>query len=175
MINETWLDNSSAISKNFQCIPVHVERNWEYMRAISKKVRQNLIQLLSNACNHGARHNLSGCGRSMDEGQDGRFRGPHTELDHFRKQKTNLFQEFTRRSLHSGSTRISLGTRNQLPVRPIDEGRISVESEPGQGSSYRIYCRPNHDRDRRRQRRRRSQDPPGHPLEDELGTWNHMR
>jgi CheY-like chemotaxis protein/anti-sigma regulatory factor (Ser/Thr protein kinase) len=122
---------------------VRVPQELGAMRADITKVRQILFNLLSNASkftDHGA---ISiDVDRSMDEGQDWiRFRVADTGIGITPKQKTNLFQEFTQADVSIARKYGGTGLGLAISYRYVKlmKGRISVESEPGQGSVFTVH------------------------------------
>ena len=143
MINEMVTTLHPAISKNSNAIQVHVAEELGVMRADITKVRQILFNLLSNACKFTEHGTISvGVDRSMDEGQDWiRFRVTDTGIGITPKQKTNLFQEFTQADVSIARKYGGTGLGLAISYRYVRlmKGRISVESEPGQGSVFTVY------------------------------------
>ena len=143
MINEMVTTPHPAISKNSNAIQVHVAEELGVMRADITKVRQILFNLLSNACKFTEHGTISvGVDRSTDEGQDWiRFRVTDTGIGITPKQKTNLFQEFTQADVSIARKYGGTGLGLAISYRYVRlmKGRISVESEPGQGSVFTVY------------------------------------
>ena len=143
MINEMVTTLHPAISKNSNAIQVHVAEELGVMRADITKVRQILFNLLSNACKFTEHGTISvGVDRSTDEGQDWiRFRVTDTGIGITPKQKTNLFQEFTQADVSIARKYGGTGLGLAISYRYVRlmKGRISVESEPGQGSVFTVY------------------------------------
>jgi signal transduction histidine kinase/CheY-like chemotaxis protein len=143
MINEMVTTLHPAISKNSNAIQVHVAEELGVMRADITKVRQILFNLLSNACKFTEHGTISvDVDRSMDEGQDWiRFRVTDTGIGITPKQKANLFQEFTQADVSIARKYGGTGLGLAISYRYVRlmKGRISVESEPGQGSVFTVH------------------------------------
>ena len=143
MIEEMVATLHPAIAKNSNTIEVRVPEELGAMRADITKVRQILFNLLSNASkftDHGA---ISiDVDRSTDEGQDWiRFRVADTGIGITPKQKANLFQEFTQADVSIARKYGGTGLGLAISYRYVKlmKGRISVESEPGQGSVFTVH------------------------------------
>jgi signal transduction histidine kinase/ActR/RegA family two-component response regulator len=143
MIDEMVTTLNPAISKNSNTIQVHLAEQLGVMRADITKVRQILFNLLSNASKFTDHGVISvDVDRSKDEGQDWiRFRVTDTGIGISAKQKANLFQEFTQADVSIarkyGGT--GLGLAISYRYARLMNGRISVESEPGQGSVFTVH------------------------------------
>jgi signal transduction histidine kinase/ActR/RegA family two-component response regulator len=132
-----------AAAKNGNKIKVQMSDNLGMMRADITKVRQILFNLLSNACkftDHGS--------VSIDVDQNTtvsqewiRFRIRDTGIGITAQQKENLFKEFaqadTSISRKYGGTGLGLAITHRFVH--LMRGRISVESEPGKGSTFTVY------------------------------------
>ena len=142
MIDEMVSTLHPAISKNSNTIRVHLAEDLGVMRADITKVRQILFNLLSNASKFTDHGTISlDVDRSTEEGKDWiRFRIADTGIGITAKQKANLFQEFTQADVSIarkyGGTGLGLAISYRY-VRLMN-GRISVESEPGQGSAFTV-------------------------------------
>jgi CheY-like chemotaxis protein/anti-sigma regulatory factor (Ser/Thr protein kinase) len=142
MIEEMVSTLHPAISKNSNTIRVHLAEDLGAMRADITKVRQILFNLLSNASKFTDHGTISlDVDRSTEEGKDWiRFRIADTGIGITAKQKANLFQEFTQADVSIarkyGGTGLGLAISYRY-VRLMN-GRISVESEPGQGSVFTV-------------------------------------
>ena len=143
MIDEMVTTLHPAISKNSNTIQVHLAEDLGAMRADITKVRQILFNLLSNASKFTDHGTISvDVDRSTEEDQDWiRFRVADTGIGITAKQKGNLFQEFTQADVSIarkyGGTGLGLAISYRY-VRLMN-GRISVESEPGQGSVFTVH------------------------------------
>jgi CheY-like chemotaxis protein/anti-sigma regulatory factor (Ser/Thr protein kinase) len=113
------------------------------MRADATKVRQILFNLMSNACKFTERGTISlDVSQSVSEGHEWiRFRVKDTGIGISAKQQQNLFQEFTQAdatiSRKYGGT--GLGLAISYRFVQMMKGRISVESQAGQGSTFTVY------------------------------------
>jgi signal transduction histidine kinase/CheY-like chemotaxis protein len=143
MIEEMVSTLHPAISKNSNTIRVHLAEDLGVMRADITKVRQILFNLLSNASKFTDHGTISlDVDRRTEEGKDWiRFRIADTGIGITAKQKANLFQEFTQADVSIarkyGGTGLGLAISYRY-VRLMN-GRISVESEPGQGSVFTVH------------------------------------
>jgi signal transduction histidine kinase/CheY-like chemotaxis protein/uncharacterized membrane protein affecting hemolysin expression len=143
MIEEMVNTLQPAISKNSNTIQVHLAEELGVMRADITKVRQILFNLLSNACKFTDHGTISvDVNRSTDQGEDWiRFQVTDSGIGISAKQKANLFQEFTQAdvsiSRKYGGT--GLGLAISYRYARLMKGRISVESEPGQGSVFTVH------------------------------------
>ncbi len=143
MIEEMVATLHPAIAKNSNTMEVRVPQELGAMRADITKVRQILFNLLSNASKFTDHGTISiDVDRSMDEGQDWiRFRVADTGIGITPKQKTNLFQEFTQADVSIARKYGGTGLGLAISYRYVKlmKGRISVESEPGQGSVFTVH------------------------------------
>jgi signal transduction histidine kinase/CheY-like chemotaxis protein len=143
MIEEMVATLHPAISKNANAIQVNVPKDLGAMRADITKVRQILYNLLSNASKFTDHGTISiDVDRSKEEGQDWiRFRVGDTGIGITPKQKANLFQEFTQADVSIARKYGGTGLGLAISYRYVRlmKGRISVESEPGQGSVFTVY------------------------------------
>jgi signal transduction histidine kinase/ActR/RegA family two-component response regulator len=132
-----------AISKNSNTIQVRVAQDLGVMRADITKVRQILFNLLSNACKFTDHGTISvDVDRSTEEDQDWiRFQVADTGIGITGKQKRNLFQEFTQADVSIARKYGGTGLGLAISYRYVQlmKGRISVESEPGQGSVFTVH------------------------------------
>jgi CheY-like chemotaxis protein/anti-sigma regulatory factor (Ser/Thr protein kinase) len=132
-----------AISKNSNTIQVHVAQELGVMRADITKVRQILFNLLSNASKFTDHGTISvDVDRSTEEDQDWiRFRVTDTGIGITAKQKRNLFQEFAQADVSIARKYGGTGLGLAISYRYVRlmKGRISVESEPSQGSVFTVY------------------------------------
>jgi CheY-like chemotaxis protein len=143
MIEEMVATLHPALSKNSNTIQVHLAQGLGVMRADITKVRQILFNLLSNACKFTDHGTISvNVNRSTDQGEDWiRFQVTDSGIGINAKQKANLFQEFTQADVSIarkyGGT--GLGLAISYRYARLMKGRISVESEPGQGSVFTVH------------------------------------
>jgi len=142
MIEEIVTTLQPAIEKNNNTFRVHLADQVGTMRADITKVRQILYNLLSNACkftDHGA---ISiDVDQSTEEGLDWlRFRVTDTGIGISASQKKNLFQEFaqadTSIARKYGGTGLGLAITHRFVQ--LMKGRIGVESQPGEGSTFTV-------------------------------------
>jgi signal transduction histidine kinase/FixJ family two-component response regulator len=132
-----------AIEKNNNTLRVHLADDVGMMRADITKVRQILLNLLSNACKFTDHGTISvDVDQSTEEGLDWlRFRVTDTGIGISTKQKKNLFQEFaqadTSIARKYGGTGLGLAITQRFVQ--LMKGRIGVESQPGEGSIFTVY------------------------------------
>jgi CheY-like chemotaxis protein len=113
------------------------------MRADATKVRQILFNLMSNACKFTDHGTISlDVSQSAMEGQEWiRFRVKDTGIGISAKQQEKLFQEFSQAdatiSRKYGGTGLGLAISHRFVQ--MMKGRIGVESQPGQGSTFTVY------------------------------------
>ena len=147
MIDEMVTTLHPAISKNSNTIQVHVAEELGVMRADITKVRQILFNLLSNASKFTDHGTISvDADRSAEEGQDWiRFRVTDSGIGINEKQKANLFQEFTQADVSIARKYGGTGLGLAISYRYVHlmKGRISVDSEPGRGSTFTVYLPAN--------------------------------
>ena len=143
MIEEMVATLRPALSKNSNTVQVHLAEQLGVMRADITKVRQILFNLLSNACKFTDHGTISvDVNRSSDQGEEWiRFQVTDSGIGINAKQKANLFQEFTQADVSIarkyGGT--GLGLAISYRYARLMKGRISVESEPGQGSVFTVH------------------------------------
>jgi signal transduction histidine kinase/DNA-binding NarL/FixJ family response regulator len=143
MIEEIVTTLQPAIEKNSNTLRVRLADDVGVMRADITKVRQILYNLLSNACkftDHGA---ISiDVDQSTEEGLDWvRFRVTDTGIGISANQQKNLFQEFaqadTSIARKYGGTGLGLAITHRFVH--LMKGRIGVESQPGEGSTFTVH------------------------------------
>jgi signal transduction histidine kinase/ActR/RegA family two-component response regulator len=143
MIEEMVNTLHPAIAKNSNKIQVHMGEDLGTMRADITKVRQILYNLLSNASKFTDHGTISlDVDRITEESRAWiRFRVADTGIGITAKQKANLFQEFTQADVSIarkyGGTGLGLAISNRYVG--LMNGRISVESEPGEGSVFTVH------------------------------------
>jgi signal transduction histidine kinase/DNA-binding NarL/FixJ family response regulator len=143
MIEEIVTTLQPAIEKNSNTLWVHLAENVGMMQADITKVRQILFNLLSNACKFTDHGTISvDVDQSTEQGQDWlRFRVTDTGIGISAKQKENLFQEFvqadTSIARKYGGTGLGLAITHRFVQ--LMKGRIGVESEPGEGSTFTVH------------------------------------
>jgi signal transduction histidine kinase/DNA-binding NarL/FixJ family response regulator len=143
MVEEMVTTLQPAISKNANTVRVRLADDVSLMRADATKVRQILFNLMSNACKFTDHGTISlDVSQSAMEGQEWiRFRVNDTGIGISAKQQGKLFQEFSQAdatiSRKYGGT--GLGLAISYRFVQMMKGRISVESQPGQGSTFTVY------------------------------------
>jgi signal transduction histidine kinase/CheY-like chemotaxis protein len=143
MIEEIVTTLQPAIEKNSNTLWVHLAKDVGMMQADITKVRQILFNLLSNACKFTDHGTISvDVDQSTEQGQDWlRFRVTDTGIGISAKQKENLFQEFvqadTSIARKYGGTGLGLAITHRFVQ--LMKGRIGVESEPGEGSTFTVH------------------------------------
>jgi signal transduction histidine kinase/FixJ family two-component response regulator len=142
MIDEIVTTLKPAIAKNSNALELRIPEDVGMMRADVTKVRQILLNLLSNACKFTDHGTISlDVDRSTIAGQDWiRFRVGDTGIGITGKQRENLFQEFTQADVSIarkyGGTGLGLAISHRFVQ--LMKGRIAVESLPGQGSTFTV-------------------------------------
>jgi signal transduction histidine kinase/ActR/RegA family two-component response regulator len=143
MVEEMVTTLQPAIAKNSNNVRVRMADDVGLMRADATKVRQILFNLMSNACKFTDHGTIAlDVSQSTMEGQDWiRFRVKDTGIGISAKQQEKLFQEFTQAdatiSRKYGGT--GLGLAISYRFVQMMKGRISVESQEGQGSAFTVY------------------------------------
>jgi signal transduction histidine kinase/ActR/RegA family two-component response regulator len=143
MIEEIVNTLQPAIEKNKNILRIHLANEVGAMRADVTKVRQILFNLLSNACkftDHGVI--TVKVDQSNQQGEDWiRLQVADTGIGISAKQKENLFQEFaqadTSIARKYGGTGLGLAISHRFVQ--LMKGRIGVESQPGQGSTFTVH------------------------------------
>ena len=143
MIEEIVMTLKPAIAKNANEFQLRMPKNIGVMRADVTKVRQILLNLLSNACkftDHGTI--LLDVNRVPNAGQDWiQFRVGDTGIGITAEQQENLFHEFTQADISIarkyGGTGLGLAISHRFVQ--LMKGRIMVESAPGQGSVFTVH------------------------------------
>jgi signal transduction histidine kinase/ActR/RegA family two-component response regulator len=142
MIEEMVTTIKPAIAKNENTFELRMPEDVGAMHADVTKVRQILLNLLSNACKFTDHGTITlEVDRSGPAGQAWiRFRVSDTGIGISGKQRENLFQEFTQAdvsiSRKYGGTGLGLAISHRFVQ--LMKGRISVESVPGQGSTFTV-------------------------------------
>jgi signal transduction histidine kinase/DNA-binding NarL/FixJ family response regulator len=143
MVEEMVTTLQPAIAKNGNTVRVRMADDVGIMRADATKVRQILFNLMSNACKFTEHGTISlDVSQSAMEGQEWiRFRVKDTGIGISAKQQEKLFQEFSQAdatiSRKYGGT--GLGLAISYRFVQMMKGRISVDSQPGQGSTFTVY------------------------------------
>ena len=143
LIEEIVTTLQPAAAKNGNKIQIEMTDDVGMMRADITKVRQILFNLLSNACKFTDHGTVSiDVNQSAKDGQEWVcFRVTDTGIGITAQQKQNLFKEFaqadTSISRKYGGTGLGLAITHRFVQ--LMKGRISVESEPGKGSTFTVY------------------------------------
>ncbi|HEX7961872.1 MAG TPA: ATP-binding protein [Terriglobales bacterium] len=143
LVEEIVTTLEPAAAKNGNKIKIQMADNLGMMRADITKVRQILFNLLSNACKFTDHGTVSiDVDQSTKERSDWiRFCVRDTGIGITAQQKENLFKEFaqadTSISRKYGGTGLGLAITHRFVQ--LMRGRISVESEPGKGSTFTVY------------------------------------
>src|SRR5262249_15873070 len=130
------------VEKNANTLVVHRPDRLGEMHADLTKVRQNLFNLLSNACKftHGGTISLDWSRETMDGLEWVIVRVSDTGIGMTPGQMAQLFQPFTQAD--ASTTRQYGGTGLGLAITKhfcqMMGGDIAVESELGKGSTFRI-------------------------------------
>jgi signal transduction histidine kinase/FixJ family two-component response regulator len=132
-----------AAAKNDNSLKMYLADDLGTMRGDLTKVRQILCNLLSNACKFtdGGAVSITG-ERSQENGKEWIcFQVADTGIGITAQQRENLFREFaqadTTISRKYGGT--GLGLAITYRFIQLMKGRISVDSEPGHGSTFTVY------------------------------------
>jgi CheY-like chemotaxis protein len=142
MVEEMVTTIQPAIAKNENAFQLRVQEDIGTMRADITKVRQILLNLLSNACKFTEHGTVSlDVDRLATAGQDWiRFRVGDTGIGITAEQQENLFQEFAQADVSIarkyGGTGLGLAISHRFVQ--LMKGRITVESVPGQGSIFTV-------------------------------------
>ncbi|HET7150695.1 MAG TPA: ATP-binding protein [Candidatus Acidoferrum sp.] len=143
MIEEMVTTLKPAIAKNANEFYLRMPEEIGAMRGDVTKVRQILLNLLSNACKFTDHGNVSlDVNRIFAAGQDWiRFRVSDTGIGISTEQQENLFQEFTQADISIsrkyGGTGLGLAISHRFVQ--LMKGRISVESALGKGSVFTVH------------------------------------
>jgi signal transduction histidine kinase/DNA-binding response OmpR family regulator len=130
------------VEKNANALVVHCPDHLGAMRADLTKVRQNLFNLLSNACKFTQRGTISlDVTREAVDGQDWvAFRVSDTGIGMTPEQTAKLFQPFTQADVSTarqyGGTGLGLAITKHFCQ--MMGGDIAVASEVGKGSTFTI-------------------------------------
>lgn len=142
VIDEMVTTLQPAAAKNTNTIRVHLGENVGAMRADITKVRQILFNLLSNACKFTDHGTIS---LNVDQLKvDGKnwiqFQVSDTGIGISATQKENLFKEFAQAdssiARKYGGTGLGLAITHRFVQ--LMKGKISVESEAGQGATFTV-------------------------------------
>jgi len=142
MIEEIASTVQPAVAKNANTLQVGVAKNAGEMRADLTKVRQILLNLLSNSCkftDHGT-ISLSVDRRTIDDRDWLQFEVEDTGIGITAEQKENLFREFSQADTSIarkyGGTGLGLAITHRFVQ--IMRGTITVDSQPGRSSTFTI-------------------------------------
>jgi signal transduction histidine kinase/DNA-binding NarL/FixJ family response regulator len=142
MIEDMVTTLKPAIAKNANTFYLHVAEDVGAMLADVTKVRQILLNLLSNACKFTDRGTISlDVDRSTIAGRDWiRFRVRDTGIGITPEQQENLFQEFAQADVSIGRKYGGTGLGLAISHRLVHlmKGHIMVESAPAQGSLFTV-------------------------------------
>jgi signal transduction histidine kinase/ActR/RegA family two-component response regulator len=142
MIRQIVTTLEPAAAKNSNVINVRIADGVDSMRADVTKVRQILVNLVSNACKFTDSGTISVNVEPLTTGgQDWiRFEVRDTGIGITPKQRQQLFQEFaqadTSISRKYGGTGLGLAISHRFAQ--MMNGHIDVESEPGKGSTFTV-------------------------------------
>jgi CheY-like chemotaxis protein len=142
MVEEIASTVQPAVAKNANTLKVNVTKIAGRMHADLTKVRQILLNLLSNACkftDHGV-ISLNVARRTIDHRDWLQFEVEDTGIGVTAKQRVNLFREFSQADASIarkyGGTGLGLAiTRRFIQMM---RGTITVDSQPGRGSTFTI-------------------------------------
>jgi len=142
MIEEIASTVQPAVAKNANTLQVGVAKNAGEMRADLTKVRQILLNLLSNSCkftDHGT-ISLSVDRRTIDDRDWLQFEVEDTGIGITAEQKENLFREFSQADTSIarkyGGTGLGLAITHRFVQ--LMRGTITVDSQPGRSSTFTI-------------------------------------
>jgi two-component system sensor histidine kinase/response regulator len=142
MIEEIASTVQPAVAKNTNILEVDVAKNAGEMHADLTKVRQILLNLLSNSCKFTDRGTISlkVDRRTIDRRDWLQFEVRDTGIGITAEQKENLFREFSQAdssiARKYGGTGLGLAISHRFSQ--IMRGTITVESQPGRGSTFTI-------------------------------------
>jgi signal transduction histidine kinase/CheY-like chemotaxis protein len=142
MIEEMVTTLQPAVAKNSNTLKVHLAKEVGMMRADITKVRQILLNLLSNACKFTDHGTISlDVDRTVDDQHWIGFRVSDTGIGITEEQKESLFQEFAQADASIarkyGGTGLGLAITHRFVQ--LMKGHIRVESQPGRGSTFTVH------------------------------------
>jgi CheY-like chemotaxis protein len=142
MIEEIASTVQPAVTKNINTLKVDLAKNAGEMRADLTKVRQILLNLLSNSCkftDHGTIW-LKVDRKTIDHREWFHFEVRDTGIGITVDQKENLFQEFTQADASIARKYGGTGLGLAITHRFIQmmRGTVTVDSQPGQGSTFSV-------------------------------------
>ncbi|HLJ14755.1 MAG TPA: MHYT domain-containing protein [Bryobacteraceae bacterium] len=142
MIEEIASTIQPAVAKNANTLQVDVAKNAGEMHADPTKVRQILLNLLSNACKFTDRGiiSLKVVRKTIDQRDWLQFEVGDTGIGVTAEQKKKLFEEFTQAdasiSQKYGGTGLGLAiTRRFVEMM---QGTVNVDSQAGKGSTFTV-------------------------------------
>jgi PAS domain S-box-containing protein len=142
MIEEIANTVQPSVAKNSNKLQVNVAKNVSSMHADLTKVRQILLNLLSNSCkftDHGS-VSLTVDRRTIDHKDWLRFEVGDTGIGITEKQKELLFREFSQADTSIarkyGGTGLGLAITHRFTQ--IMGGTVAVDSQPDKGSTFTI-------------------------------------
>lgn len=142
MIDEIASTVQPAVAKNGNTLQVDIAKDVGEMRADLPKVRQILLNLLSNSCKFTDRGTitLSVDRKTIDHRDWLQFEVEDMGIGITAEQKENLFREFSQAdssiSRKYGGTGLGLAITHRFVQ--IMRGSITVDSEPGRSSTFTI-------------------------------------
>ncbi len=132
-----------TVEKNSNCLHVRVAPEVGIMRADITKVRQILLNLISNACKftNGGDVSLDVDRRFLDGREWIRFQVKDTGIGISTEQQAKLFKEFAQGDVSVarkyGGTGLGLAISQRFAQ--LMKGRIEVSSLPGKGSTFTVH------------------------------------
>lgn len=142
MIQEMAATLQPAVAKNSNTLQLHLADGLGTMRSDITKVRQILSNLLSNACKFTDRGTISLYADRTGAGEQQSliFRIRDTGIGITEEQQRNLFKEFAQADVSIarkyGGTGLGLAISSRFAQ--MMGGQITVESEPGKGSTFTV-------------------------------------
>jgi two-component system sensor histidine kinase/response regulator len=142
MIEEIVSTVQPAVAKNTNTLQVRVAKNAGKMLADLTKVRQILLNLLSNSCKFtdGGAISLNVDRKTMDDRDWLQFQVQDTGIGITAEQKEKLFREFSQADASIarkyGGTGLGLAITHRFIQ--IMRGTIALDSQPGRGSTFTI-------------------------------------
>ena len=142
VIEEIGSTAQSAAAKNNNKLAIDVAKNAGSMRADLTKVRQILLNLVSNACKFTENGTISlRVARNSLEGREWlQFEVADTGIGITPEQKARLFTDFYQADASIGRKYGGTGLGLAISYRfaQLMQGTITVESELGRGSTFRV-------------------------------------
>lgn len=142
VIEEIGSTAQAAAAKNNNTLVIDVAKNAGSMRADLTKVRQILLNLVSNACKFTENGTISlRVARNSLEGREWlQFQVADTGIGITPEQKARLFTDFYQADASIGRKYGGTGLGLAISYRfaQLMQGTITVESEPGRGSTFSV-------------------------------------